>query len=80
MTLRASPSPGCGYALFEWWHRTEIPATHTMTKVNYGASVGLRYDFSRSVFIKWGIDKNYIGTDSNSPSFGICQLHPGHMF
>ena len=72
--------PGCGYDPFGWWSCTEIPATVSRRDANYGASAGLRYDFSRSVFMKGGIGKNYIGSSGNTSNFVTYQLYLGYMF
>ncbi len=51
------------------------------TRFNYGASVGVRYDFENMVFLKAGVGKNWIDFDnSSSNSFIIYDLTMGIAF
>lgn len=66
-----------------WWGYVCSPhaQTYTTTKINYGAGLGLRYDFNRKLYIKGGVAKNYIDFDSNnSPDFTTYQFIFGFMF
>jgi opacity protein-like surface antigen len=64
-----------------WWGYMCRSVTYTDTKMNYGASIGLRYDFSSGLFIKGGVGKNYIDFDStNSPDFLIYDFTIGGTF
>ena len=67
-----------------WWGYICYPysQTYTATKVNYGISAGLRYDFNRRLFIKGDANMNYIdfGTTSNSPEFISYRFIFGFMF
>ncbi len=64
-----------------WWGYVCGPhaQTYTSTEINYGASIGLRYDFNRKLFIKGGIAKNYLDI-SNRPDFTTYQFIFGFMF
>ena len=65
-----------------WWGYVcgPVALTYTTTKINYGAGVGLRYDFNRKVFIKGGVAKNYIDLgSSNRPDFTTYQFIFGIM-
>ncbi len=49
--------------------------------VNYGAGLGLRYDFNRKVYIKGGVSKNILDINStNTPDFIMYQFIFGLMF
>jgi len=66
-----------------WWGYVCSPValTYTSTEFNYGAGVGLRYDFNRKVYIKGGVAQNYIELgSSNTPDFTSYQFIFGFMF
>jgi len=66
-----------------WWGYVCGPSaqTYTSTEINYGAGIGLRYDFNRKLFMKGGITKNYLDINSsNKPDFTTYQFIFGFMF
>ena len=66
-----------------WWGYICSPTaqTYTSTEFNYGAGIGLRYDFNRKLYIKGGIAKNIIDLDSsNTADFTTYQFVFGFMF
>lgn len=74
-------STGCWWD--PWWGYicTPVAQTYTATKINYGVGAGLRYDFSRKLFIKGGVNLNRIDIDSsNTPDFTSYQFIFGFMF
>jgi len=55
--------------------------TYTSTEFNYGAGLGLRYDFNRKLYIKGGANINVIETSSsNTADFTTYQFTFGFMF
>jgi len=73
---------GDEYCWFDpWWGYTCHSATYTDTKVNYGASLGVRYDFTNRLYLKAGIGKNYVDFDTeNSSDFLIYDFTIGATF
>lgn len=74
-------STGCWWD--PWWGYvcTPVAQTYTSTKFNYGAGLGLRYDFNRKLYIKGGVAQNYIDLNtSNTPGFTTYQFTFGLMF
>jgi hypothetical protein len=66
-----------------WWGYICSPTvqTYTSTEFNYGAGIGLRYDFNRKLYIKGGVAKNIIDINSrNTADFTTYQLIFGFMF
>jgi Outer membrane protein beta-barrel domain len=66
-----------------WWGYICSPTaqTYTSTEINYGAGIGLRYDFNRKLYIKGGVAKNYLDINSsNTPDFTTYQFIFGFMF
>ena len=71
-----------------WWYPYwgyvcgPVAQTKTFTEVNYGAALGLRYDFSRKLFIKGDVAQNVldIGTSSGRPVFTTYRFVFGFMF
>ena len=58
-----------------------ITQTYTSTEFNYGAGIGLRYDFNRKVYIKGGVAKNYVDINSsNTADFTTYRFTFGFMF
>ena len=56
-------------------------ATYTDTKMSYGASIGVRYDFENRLFLKAAYSKHYIDFNSNnSPDFNNYRLSVGSTF
>ena len=74
-------STGCWWD--PWWGYYvcgPVARTYTTTEINYGAGIGLRYDFNRKLYIKGGISKNYIDLNStNTPDFTTYQFIFGFM-
>ena len=71
---------GCGW-YFGWYYCGPVAQTFTSNEFNYGAGLGLRYDFNRKLYIKGGVSKNYIDLNStNTPDFTIYQFIIGFMF
>ncbi len=73
---------GCWWDPWWGWYVCGPTAlTYTTTELNYGAGVGLRYDFNRKLYIKGGVAKNYIDLNSsNTPDFTTYQFIFGFMF
>jgi opacity protein-like surface antigen len=66
-----------------WWGYICSPTalTYTTTEFNYGAGVGLRYDFNRKLYIKGGANINVIdASSSNTADFTTYQFTFGFMF
>ena len=66
-----------------WWGYICSPSaqTYTSTEFNYGAGIGLRYDFNRKLYIKGGIATNIININSrNTADFTTYQFIFGFMF
>jgi hypothetical protein len=66
-----------------WWGYicTPVTQTYTSTEVNYGGGAGLRYDFNRKLFMKGGVDINYLELNSsNTPDFITYKFTFGFMF
>lgn len=66
-----------------WWGYICSPhaQTYASTVINYGAGIGLRYDFNRRLYIKGGVAKNYLDINSsNTPDFTSYQFVFGFMF
>ena len=71
---------GCWYDPWYGYVCTPVAQTYTSTDFNYGAGVGLRYDFNRKIYIKGGVAKNYIDLgSSNTPDFTSYQFTFGFM-
>ena len=71
---------GCGW-YFGWYYCGPVAQTFTSNEFNYGAGLGLRYDFNRKLYIKGGVSKNIIDINStNTPDFTIYQFIIGFMF
>ena len=60
-----------GYCYWDpWWGHVCYDNTYTSTDLNYGATLGIRYDFRNSLYFKAGIGTQYIDYDSStSPYF-----------
>jgi len=66
-----------------WWGYVCYPTaqTYTSTEFTYGASLGVRYDINRQLFIKAGASRNYLDiSSSNSADFTTYQFAFGLMF
>lgn len=66
-----------------WWGYICYPTTqtYTSTEFTYGASLGVRYDFNRKLFIKAGASRNYLDINSsNTADFTTYQFAFGLMF
>ncbi len=68
-----------------WWYPYwgyvcgPVANTYTSTEFNYGAALGLRYDFNRKLFIKGQVGKNYLDV-GNTPDFTTYRFVFGFMF
>ncbi len=68
-----------------WWYPYwgyvcgPVAQTYTSTEFNYGAALGLRYDFNRKLYIKAQAGKNYLDT-GNTPDFTTYRFIFGFMF
>jgi Outer membrane protein beta-barrel domain len=73
-----------GYCWDPWYgyyYPCASAQTYTTTEINYGLALGLRYDFSRKLYIKGDVGKNYIDVDSsNTPDFTTYRFIFGFMF
>ena len=66
---------------YGWYVCRPVDLTYTTTELNYGAGVGLRYDFNHKFYIKGGVNKNYIDLNStNTPDFTTYEFIFGLMF
>ena len=66
-----------------WWGYICSPRaqTYTSTEFNYGAGIGLRYDFNRKLYLKGGVATNIIDINSrNTADFTTYQFIFGFMF
>ncbi len=70
------------YCYFDpWWGPVCYDETYTSTDLNYGASVGVRYDFQNSLYLKAGIGTQYVDYDSKaSPYFTTYSITIGGRF
>jgi len=69
------------YCWWGYWGYTCSVQTHTTTELNYGAALGLRWDFNRKVYIKGEAGKNYLDLgSSNTPDFTTYRFIVGLMF
>ena len=74
-------STRCYYYPYYGYVCGPIAETYTSTEFNYGAGIGLRYDFNRKVYIKGDVAKNYIDMNSsNTPDFTTYRFIFGFMF
>jgi len=72
---------GCYWYPYYGYVCGPIAETYTSTEFNYGAGIGLRYDFNQKVYIKGGVAQNYIDINSsNTPDFTTYQFTMGFMF
>jgi hypothetical protein len=72
---------GCWWDPWYGYLCSPTAQTYTSTNFTYGASVGVRYDFNRKLYIKGGVGKNYIDIDSsNTADFTAYQFIFGFMF
>ena len=74
-------SPGSCY-LDPWWGGYICyDHTYTSTDLTYGATLGIRYDFQNSLYLKAGIGTQYIDYDSTtSPYFTTYSFTIGGRF
>ncbi len=66
-----------------YWYGGCYPYAETFggTHLNYGGSVGIRYDFENALFLKAGIGKNWIDFDNaSSTDFTVYDLTIGATF
>lgn len=72
---------GCWYYPYWGYVCGPVAQTYTSTEFNYGAALGLRYDFNRQVYIKGDVGKNYLDINSsNTPDFTTYRFFLGFMF
>ena len=72
---------GCWYDYWYGYVCYPYAQTYTSTEINYGAGVGLRYDFNRKLYMKGGVSQNYLELNStNTPVFTTYQFIFGFMF
>ncbi len=72
---------GCWYYPYWGYVCGPVAQTYTSTEINYGAALGLRYDFNRKLYIKGDVGKNYIDFgNSNTPDFTTYRFIFGFMF
>jgi len=72
---------GCWYDYWYGYVCYPYAQTYTSTEINYGAGVGLRYDFNRKLYMKGGVSQNYLDLNStNTPVFTTYQFIFGFMF
>jgi len=72
---------GCWYDYWYGYVCYPYVQTYTATELNYGAGVGLRYDFNRRLYMKGGVSQNYLDLNSsNTPVFTTYQFIFGFMF
>ncbi len=58
-----------------------VDLTYTTVSLNYGASIGLRYDLNDQIFIKGSIGKDYLDIDSsNTADLTVYQFSIGAAF
>lgn len=71
-----------GYCYYDpWWGYVCYDNTYTSTDLNYGASVGIRYDFQNSLYLKAGVGTQYVDYDSKtSPYFTAYSITIGGRF
>ena len=72
---------GCWYYPYVGYVCGPVAQTYTSTELNYGAALGLRYDFNRKLYMKGDVGKNYIDFgNSNTPDFTTYRFTFGFMF
>jgi hypothetical protein len=72
---------GCWYYPYYGYVCGPVAQTYTSTEINYGAALGLRYDFNRKLYMKGDVGKNYIDFgNSNTPDFTTYRFTFGFMF
>ena len=71
----------CYYYPYYGYVCTPIAKTYTSSEFNYGAGIGLRYDFNRKVYIKGDVNQNYLDINSsNTADFTTYRFIFGFMF
>lgn len=79
--LTGNVGTGCWYYPYWGYVCGPVAQTYTSTELNYGAALGLRYDFNRKLYIKGDVGKNYIDVDnSNTNGFITYRFIFGFMF
>lgn len=74
---------GSGCYWDPWWGYICGPVadTYSSNEFNYGASVGVRYDINRRLYLKFGIGKSWIDfKNSSSNDFTVYDLTLGTKF
>lgn len=71
----------CYYYPYYGYVCTPIAETYTSSEFNYGAGIGLRYDFNRKIYIKGDVNQNYLDINSsNTADFTTYRFIFGFMF
>ena len=77
--LTGNVGTGCWWYPYWGYVCGPVAQTFTSTELNYGAALGLRYDFNRKLYIKGQAGKNYLDT-GNTPDFTTYRFIFGFMF
>lgn len=77
--LTGNIGTGCWWYPYWGYYCGPVAQTYTSTEFNYGAALGLRYDFNRKLYIKAQAGKNYLDT-GNTPDFTTYRFIFGFMF
>lgn len=77
--LTGNVGTGCWWYPYWGYVCGPVAQTYTSTELNYGAALGLRYDFNRKLYIKGQAGKNYLDT-GNTPDFITYRFVFGFMF
>ena len=77
--LTGNVGTGCWWYPYWGYVCGPVAQTFTSTEFNYGAALGLRYDFNRRLFIKGQAGKNYLDI-GNTPDFITYRFIFGFMF
>ena len=71
-----------GYCYYDpWWGYVCYSETYTSTNLNYGGSIGVRYDFRNALYLKAAVGIQHIDYDSTtSPNFTTYSITIGGRF
>ncbi len=71
-----------GYCYWDpWWGYICYDNTYTSTELSYGATVGARYDFRDTLYLKGGVGMQYLDLKSdNTPFFTTYTITIGGRF
>ena len=79
----ATGDVGTGCYWDPWWGYicTPYAETYTSVRLNYGASLGVRYDFKNALYLKMGVGKNWVDFENaSSNDFTVYDLTIGGTF